>query len=73
MQKTLNTLRIILSIENTVNINEILNAIRHIPFIGKYIPEKIYGLWIIKFLATVMSVISESSDSLCFCFLFRAL
>ena len=63
MQKTLNTLRIILSIENTVNINEILNAIRHIPFIGKYIPEKIYGLWIIKFLATVMSVISEVSKA----------
>ena len=59
MQKTLNTLRIILSIENTVNINEILHTIRNIPLIGKYIPEKIYGLWIIKFFATVMSVISE--------------
>ena len=42
MQKTLNTLRIILSIENTVNINEILHTIRNIPLIGKYIPEKIY-------------------------------
>ena len=48
-----------MGIENTVNINEILHTIRNIPLIGKYIPEKIYGLWIIKFFATVMSVISE--------------
>ena len=59
MQKTLNTLRIILSIENTVNINEIIHAIRHIPLIGKFIPEEIHGLWIIKFFATILSVISE--------------
>lgn len=59
MRKTLNALRIILSIRKTIDINEILNAIRNIPVIGKFFPDEFFGLWIIKFIATVMSFISE--------------
>ena len=47
------------SIKNTININEILDGIRNIPFLGPLIPEWIYSLWIIKFLATIGSVIRE--------------
>ena len=59
MRTILNTLRILLSIENTININAIINGIRHLPIIGKQIPETIYDIPAIKVLATIMSVIKE--------------
>ena len=56
MQKKLKTLGIILSVENTININSILDAIRHLPLIGKHISEKIYGIRVLKILALILSV-----------------
>lgn len=54
-----NTLRTVLSLRNTININEILYGIRHIPIIGKYISERIYGIRILKILALILSIIGE--------------
>ncbi len=59
MRTMLSTLGIILSLRNTININEILNGIRHIPIIGKNISARIHGIRIIKILALIPSVISE--------------
>lgn len=54
-----NTLRIILSLRNTININGLLYGIRRLPIIGKHISDRIYGIWIIKLLALIFSVIKE--------------
>jgi len=59
MRKMLRTLRIILSIQNTININEILFAFRCIPVIGKYIPDRIYGARAPKIIALFFSLIGE--------------
>lgn len=59
MRTILNTLRIILSIQNTIDVNAILDGIRHIPFIGKYIGEEIHGISVFKILALIPSVIFE--------------
>ena len=59
MQKTLKTLRIILSIRNAVTINSVINGIRNLPVIGKHISEKIYGVTIIKIFALLISVMHE--------------
>lgn len=56
MRTILNTLRIVLGIRNTINVNSILNGIRHIPVIGKHIPEKIYGVRAIKIITLILSV-----------------
>ena len=77
MRKYLNTLRIILSIRYTININEILHGIRCIPFVGKYIGEEIYGIRIVKIIATILSVNMEIIKAfflklLMFAFLFLA-
>ncbi|MCR4617643.1 MAG: hypothetical protein K5669_05600 [Lachnospiraceae bacterium] len=56
MRTKLNSLRIILSIKNTININSILHGIRNIPFIGKFIPEKIYGIRAFKIIALIISL-----------------
>lgn len=56
MRTILNSLRIILSIRNTININSILNGIRHIPFIGKHISERIYGVRAIKIITLIVSL-----------------
>jgi len=55
MRKILNTLRIILSLQNTINVNGILYGFRKIPIIGKYIPEQIYGIRIFKIYASFVS------------------
>ena len=59
MRTILNTLRIILSLRTTIEINAILDGIRHIPIIGKHISEKIHGIRIIKFFAAITSVTGE--------------
>ncbi|MCR5209701.1 MAG: hypothetical protein K6C99_05790 [Lachnospiraceae bacterium] len=59
MQTILKTFRILLILENTINVNVILNGLRHIPIIGKYIPEKIYSIRFFKIYAAVLSVIYE--------------
>ena len=59
MRTILNTIRIVLGIRNTVNINVILHGIRKIPIIGKHIPEEIYSIGIFKIFAGIMSVIRE--------------
>ena len=56
MLTILKTFEIILALENTINVNVILNGIRHIPLIGKYIPEKIYSIKIFKIYAAFLSV-----------------
>ena len=56
MRTILNSLRIILSIRNTININAILNGIRHLPIIGKHIPERIYGVRAIKIITLFFSL-----------------
>ena len=56
MRKILNALRITLSLRNTININEILHGIRSLPFFGKYISERIYGIRVFKILAMIISV-----------------
>ncbi len=56
MRKILNALRITLSLRNTININEILHGIRSLPFFGKYISERIYGIRVFKILAMIVSV-----------------
>ncbi len=59
MRKRLKALGIILRVENTININSILDAIRHIPLIGKHISERIYGIRVLKILAFIISLIIE--------------
>ncbi len=59
MRTILNSLRIILSIRNTISVNEIIHGIRSIPIIGKYIPETIYDVKIIKIIALILSVSGE--------------
>ncbi len=59
MRTILNSLRIILSIRNTISVNEIIHGIRSIPIIGKYIPETIYDVKIIKIIALIFSVSGE--------------
>ena len=56
MQTILNTLGILISLRNVVNVNEILHAIRCLPVIGKHISEKIYGIRVIKILAMFFSI-----------------
>ena len=56
MRTILNSLRIILSIRNTININSILNGIRHLPLIGKHISERIYGVRAIKIITLIFSL-----------------
>lgn len=56
MRKILNTLKIIISVENTITTNEILHGIRSIPLIGKYIPEQIYSIKFFKIIAFIISV-----------------
>lgn len=56
MRTILDSLRIILSLKNTVNINSILHGLRSIPIIGKYIPEKVYGVRPLKIIAFILSV-----------------
>ncbi len=59
MRMILNTFRITLSLRNTINVNCILDGIRHLPFFGKYISERIYSIRVLKILALIFSVISE--------------
>ena len=59
MRTILNTLRIILSIRNTININVILHGIRSIPLIGKHIPEDIYAIRPVKIIVLIISVFGE--------------
>lgn len=59
MRTILNTLRIILSIRNTININVILHGIRSIPLIGKHIPEDIYAIRPVKIIVLIFSVFGE--------------
>ncbi|SCW26802.1 hypothetical protein SAMN02910456_00150 [Ruminococcaceae bacterium YRB3002] len=59
MRQTLKTLKIILSLRNTINVNGILYGIRHIPIIGKYISDRIYGIRVLKILAMIVSVNTE--------------
>ena len=56
MRTILDSLRIILSIRNTININAILNGIRHLPIIGKHISERIYGVRAIKIITLIFSL-----------------
>ena len=56
MLTILKTFGIIRALENTINVNVILNGLRKIPIIGKYIPEKIYSVKIFKIYATFLSV-----------------
>ncbi|MCR4648351.1 MAG: hypothetical protein K5776_04655 [Lachnospiraceae bacterium] len=60
MRKTLNTLRIILSLENTINVNGILYGFTRIPIIGKFIPEQIYGIRLFKIYAFVIALFYEA-------------
>lgn len=59
MRTTLDSLRIILSLKNTVNINSILHGLRSLPIIWKYISEKIYSIRFIKFIAFIISIQKE--------------
>ena len=59
MRTTLDSLRIILSLKNTVNINSILHGLRSLPIIGKYISEKIYNIRFIKIIAFIISIQKE--------------
>ena len=59
MRTTLDSLRIILSLKNTVNINSILHGLRSLPIIGKYISEKIYSIRFIKIIAFIISIQKE--------------
>lgn len=59
MRTTLKTLRIILSLRTTIEINAIIDSIRRLPIIGKHISEKIHGVRLIKFLAAITSVTGE--------------
>ena len=54
-----NTVRIILSLRNTITVNGLLYGIKHIPLIGKHISDRIYGIRIIKILALIVAVIVE--------------
>ncbi len=56
MRKILDSLRIGLSMRNTINVNSILHGIRSLPFVGKYIPERIYAIRVFKILALIISV-----------------
>ena len=77
MRRILNALRITMSLRNTININGILHGIRSLPFFGKYISERIYGIRVFKILAMIVSVHVEIfkafAGKLClFLFLFFA-
>ena len=54
-----NTLRIILSLRNTITVNGLLYGIKHIPIIGKHISDRIYGIRFIKIIALIFAVIVE--------------
>ena len=54
-----NTIRIILSLRNTITVNGLLYGIKHIPLIGKHISDRIYGIRLIKILALIVAVIVE--------------
>ena len=56
MQTIPDSLRIISNIRNTITVNAIINGIRHIPLIGKHIPETIYRVRVIKIIALIISV-----------------
>ncbi len=56
MQTILDSLRIVLSIRNTITVNALINGIRHIPIIGKHIPETIYRVRAIKIIALIVSI-----------------
>ncbi|MBR3039141.1 MAG: hypothetical protein IKI20_00585 [Lachnospiraceae bacterium] len=56
MQTILDSLRIVLSIRNTITVNAIINGIRHIPIIGKHIPETVYRVRVIKIISLIISI-----------------
>ena len=56
MQTILDSLRIVLSIRNTITVNALINGIRHIPIIGKHIPETIYRVRAVKIIALIVSI-----------------
>lgn len=53
------TLRISFSLKNTYRVNSILYAIKQIPLIKKFLPDRLYQVQGLKILANVLSVIWE--------------
>ncbi|MCR5250063.1 MAG: hypothetical protein K6E50_05600 [Lachnospiraceae bacterium] len=60
-----NSLRIILSLRNTININGILYGFRRIPIIGRLISDRIYGVPVVKGLTMIFSVLTEIFKAVC--------
>ncbi|MBR5420946.1 MAG: hypothetical protein IK115_07360 [Lachnospiraceae bacterium] len=57
MRKSAETIGIILNIRTTVSVNGILYGIRHLPIIGKYLSDRIYGMQILKLAAFLISLL----------------
>lgn len=54
-----NTLKNILRLRTTIKTNGILFAVKHLPFVGKHITDRIYGIRAIKIVAFVFALIAE--------------
>ena len=53
------TLILSFSLKNTYRVNSILYSLKQIPLVKKLLPEALYGVWWLKILANVLSVIWE--------------
>lgn len=60
----LKTLRITFSMRMTCKINAVLHTLKHLPVVGKWIPDDIYKVQWLKILATVLAVLWEIGGAL---------
>ena len=59
MQGMNNTLKNIFRLRTTIKTNGVLYAIKHLPFVGKHISDRIYGIRAIKIVAFIIGLIAE--------------
>lgn len=60
----LKTLRITFSLRMTCKINAVLYGIKHLPLVGKWLPDDVYKARWLKVLATVLAVLWEISGAM---------
>ena len=58
------TLILSFSLKNTYRVNSILYSLKQIPLVKKLLLEALYGVWWLKILANVLSVIWEVVENL---------
>ena len=53
------TFRISFALKNTYRVNSIIYSLKQIPFFGKLLPDRAYGVKGLKYFANILSIVWE--------------